>query len=292
MEKSCRNRWALFFLLFSSLLQLNMIRHINENSYWTSAALFSWDVAVLTGEEQDVLLQTMKRRELDVLYQYVPADTEIQEVQSFLAAADKENIKVWLLTGEPEWGLDAEGKSVQREVERAAQYNRGLSEDACLEGIVMDCEPYLTELWDKEPEEVMNSWAAAMERGKESSDRFGLTFMVCVPYYLDTQGYEAQLTRIIQEGCDSVAIMNYYKEEEAIHIQKEISIARDANKGVIMIYEIQHPGQYGLEEVNTYYNDGFSAIKKSWKALINEFGRRGLAPALHDYRALQELADE
>lgn len=259
---------------------------------WDGAGLFSWDSSVMESNQRERMFDLMEQQKLTVLYQYISSDTQIELVQEFLTAASQRGVAVWLLTGEPAWGLDPEGARMVDAVKRASSYHAGLPEECRFVGILMDCEPYLTEEWDEEPDEVMESWVCAMEQGRRAANRKGLLFSACIPYYLDTKGYQSQLEELIQNGCDTLAIMNYYKENEAAHIQTELALARGEDRPVTVIYELQKPdGQHDLTDMNTYYHDGLGAVRKSWHAIIHELGTEGLSIALHEYKALQEVTD-
>lgn len=261
----------------------------NKKDIWKNAGLFSWDSSVMETTEREALFQLMAQQRLTVLYQYIDSDTTTELVQEFLTAASEQGIAVWMLTGEPSWGLDSDGKHMIEEIQRAANYHIGLEESFFLRGIVMDCEPYLTEQWEEEPEWVMASWISAMKQGYAAAKEQGLLFSACIPYYLDTKGYSDYLEELIYNGCDALAIMNYYKGKEAEHIETEVTLARGASCPVTVIYELQNPGKHGLLEVNTYYEDGLEALHASWRNIVDTLGLNGLSVSLHEYKALQEV---
>ena len=258
---------------------------------WKSGGLFCWDGAVLTDEdERESLWQTMEDLRLNVLYQAVSKGTEAAAVRTFLAAAAEQGIEVWMLTGAPEWGLDRSGAEMIRAVEEAARYNQGQCSEECFRGILMDCEPYLLEQWEREPAAVMDSWLSAMKEAHQAAESQTLDFTVCIPYYLDTEGFSGHLRELTEEGCSGLAIMNYYKEEEAAHVQTEVAFARASGIPVTVIYELQPPDAHSLQEINTYYHEGLHAVEESWQALKEIFGKDGFTPALHEYEALREVA--
>ncbi len=257
-----------------------------EGRHSGTRGLFSWSQDPLTGDGRELLFRIMKEMELDTLYQAFPFDMEASAVQDFLAAAAEENIHVWLLTGSPEWGLDPDGTAMSDEIRRAVRYK---AEGAGFQGVMMDCEPYLTELWEEDPAQVMTNWCFAMRAARETARQEGLILCACIPYYLDSMGFSAQLQTLIEEGCDGLAIMNYYKKKEAEHIDTEVRMAAGAGIPVTVIYELQPPGVHGLKEVNTYYLDGISAVKRSWAMLRFRFLGAPLSMALHEYNALREV---
>ena len=83
--------------------------------------------------------------------------------------------------------------------------------------------------------------------------------------------------------------MNYSKRDESGQIENELMLARDAGHTLTVIYEVQPPGQHGLDEQNTYYTDGSAALENSWQGILQLYGGGGLACAVHEYRAAQEV---
>lgn len=251
--------------------------------------LFSWQEEVLEEEKQQELFAWMQDRDLTVLYQSVPGNAPEETVQEFLTAASEAGVSVYLLTGDPDWGLDPAGEAMQEEVLRTAAYNRGVPEEARFQGVLMDTEPYLTEEWEEDPEAVMAAYVEAMELTAALSRENGLELVACIPYYYDTQDLELPLKRLIQDGCTGVAVMNYYKRNEADHVRTELELAREAQKPLTVIYELQAPGSHGLTEDNTYYQDGIGALEDSWAQLQEELGTQDLNLAVHEYQAAKEV---
>jgi len=210
-------------------------------------------------------------------------------LRAFMDAAADHHIQVWMLTGEPRWGLDPYGESMEEEIDRAFRYNQNLPEGRKLVGVVMDSEPYLLEEWDENPKDVMTRWVAAMTEAHDRAQQEELRLMACIPYYLDTEGFTLQLTELLLNGCDEIAIMNYYKKSEAEHVRVEVGLARVLEKPVTIIYELQEAGQHGLRQVNTYHDDGLQAVRESWEKLTETLGEEGITLSLHEYRALREV---
>lgn len=255
-----------------------------------TGALFSWDCSVVYQKNKRTeLFETMKNQNLNVLYQNISDTTDVPQVHDFLIDAASNDIKVWLLTGDMSWGFDASGTSMIEETERTSYYNEKLLENQKLCGIVMDCEPYLDQKWKTSSDEIMGSWVQALANGYQKAKELNLDFIICIPYYLDTVGYYDELKTMIQECCDEVAIMNYYKNHELEHVENEVELARNARKKVIVIYELQKPGIHELIDNNTYYNDGIEAVHNSWLRMVKQYGTDKLLFALHHYDALKEV---
>lgn len=186
--------------------------------------LFSWGGEVLEPARRAGLLDTLHRLEADDLYQEIPEGEEEQAV-SFLCDMEKAGIRVLLLTGRPEWGLDPQAAALKEEVDRAAALAK--RSGGALEGLMVDVEPYLTQSWEEDETRVMEGYVSAMVAARQYANRQGLALLACIPYWYDNDHSEA-LARLIEEGCDGVAVMNYYRSGEASHIQAEADLARAA----------------------------------------------------------------
>lgn len=252
------------------------------------AALFNWHGSAVGPEDRDVLFRTMAQAGLSVLYQHISSETTAAETAAFLAAAQQAGIEVWLLAGDPCWGLDPEGGHMLEEVARAAAFNSGLPPEQQLRGILMDTEPYLTDEWDDDPDGVMDAYVQGMTAAHAAAAEKGLSFIACIPFYYDNMGQEEGLARLLADGCDAVAIMNYSKYKEVEQIETEVALAGE--KPIIVVYELQEPGTHGLQESNTYYHDGLSAVWRSMDTLRQAFGKN-FACALHDYTSVREVLE-
>ena len=256
-------------------------------------ALFSWSEEALTPEGRAALFRDMEALGLEALYQAIPEEAGGEAVDTFLTQAGEAGIQVWLLTGDPAWGLDPTGAAMAAEIARAAGYNRGLEAGERLRGVVMDVETYLTGAWADDPAEVMDRYVSAMAAARSAAGRAGLALSACVPYYYDDLGLAGPLERLVDQGCDGLVVMNYYRGDEAAQIETELALARAGGKPLTVAYELQPPGVHGLTEQNTYYGAGLGAVEESFDAIARRLGGEGLSYALHSYDALREvLADE
>ena len=249
-----------------------------------SGGLFCWDKEVLQPQQSRELWTRMQRWDLDELYQALPKDPD--EGADFLQQAADRDIAVYMLVGDPSWGLDPEGRRLVQEAERAAQWQEQLGETAPA-GLMVDVEPYLSEEWDQDPQQAMESYVMAMRAGYQAARSRGVTFLACIPWYYDTWGFSAELETLIRECCDGVAVMNYYKGSEGENLGQELELAVRFDKSIRTIYEMQPPGTHGLTEKNTYYEQGLPAVMENWRGLrrtLNDGDRLGFA--LHDYAAL------
>lgn len=262
-----------------------------DQSSETGNGLFSWSESVLEKENAAQLFATMQNCGFTELYQFFPDDISDACLNQFFEEASKYSISIYYLTGSPEWALEPDGKAMCGEVDRAVALNERLKDNRRLTGIFMDTEPYLLDEWETKEPEIMDSYIKAMEYTHTKATGEGLSYIACVPFYYDNMGHEAELKKLLETGCDTLAVMNYSKRDEAGQIETEMELAKEAGKQVIVIYEIQEPGVYGLTETNTYYNDGLGAVMESVSGLKEIYGQDAFLYALHEYNSLREMIE-
>lgn len=268
------------------------------------AGLFSWSAETVNKTDGE-LFKLMKEQGLTVLYQNISSKNSRQEQMSvFVETAMDEGITVYYLTGDESWGLDPDGERLCEAVKDAVAYNRRIKRKFLarreadgkpwstvpqLAGIVFDVEPYTLDEWDKNPDKVMNSFVSGMTEAYALAKDYGLEVIVCIPFHYDNKGQQKGLEELIKNGCDSIAVMNYYRGAEIKNIATEIELAQKYGKGIITIYELQKAGGHGVKEINTYYNSGLAALKKSYASLLEAYPEQTISMAYHDYRALKEV---
>lgn len=252
-------------------------------------SLFSWhDVEEA---ETDAFLQTLERGKVTALFQALPEEEESRAAnRTLIAGATRAQIKVYALTGDPNWALEEDGASILKAVQWAVDWNEQAAQGERLQGVVLDVEPYLTEAWDEEETRTMDRYVSVMEKAYQLASDNGLECVICIPFFYDTKGHEQALEKLIGGACDAVAVMNYYQDKEIDHIAGEMALAEQAGKRIISIYELQQAGDNGVTEKNTYYEKGLGAVEQNWQALQQAYPYPGFSMAWHEYDAYEELA--
>lgn len=280
----------LFCLTGISLNGCNRDNIYNEEnkSAKEDIGIFSWKGEfVQKASEKD--FKKLFEAGITQIYQGFSGSAEAGDIKAFIESASVNNIGVYYLSGSPKWGLEDDAKSCIREIERAYELNKEL-ETGKIKGIVLDVEPYLTDDWGEDKEEVMSLFTENMARAYEASRGLDFELILCIPYYYDTEGFEKELEILIGECCDKIAVMNYYRDNESKHIETELSFAEKYEKQLINIYELKEPGEHGLTDKNTYYNYGMESVYDSFEEIKTYFGDSSIAMALHDIEAFYEVA--
>lgn len=263
----------------------------NDNKNLERRSLFSWSDSEVTEGYTD-LFKTMEKLDINTLYQEFSEDLKIEDIEKFLLYAEDKKIDVSLLSGSPKWALDRNGKSMVRTVDRVIEINQSLDKSNGIKSIVFDVEPYILEEWNEEnSKRIMDDFVRGMKIAYKKAKQNNLEVTICIPFYYDNMGFSKQLKDLIKSGCDSVAIMNYFKTNEAKNIRQEVEYADRYGKKVINIYELQAPGKHGLEDKNTYYKEGIVAVEKSFSKIKKELYSKDISIAFHEYRVLKEILE-
>lgn len=250
----------------------------------STRALFSWSSSAV---EDKTLLETMKKADLNTLFQSFSADNDKNSI-AFLEEAAAENITVYALTGSPEWALDKNGSSMIERVNRISALNDSVSESERVRGVIMDVEPYLLDEFKGNEEEIMESFILGLEAAYEKAKVHNLRFGVCIPYFYDHWNLQDELDKIVK-ASDFMLVMNYYRDKEIDHMSFEAELARKYEKEIMTIYELQEPGQYGLTERNTYHGLGLEKVEQNFLKLQAHFREQTVFMAYHEYNALKEV---
>ena len=251
---------------------LMMMSSCKKTSLVHGNGLFSWQ-DVFAKEKAQELFVFMNRYDLHELYQYISEDVDEKTIEDFVSLANEYNIAVYQLLGERKWGLDPEGEELKKAIRKLDG----------LKGVVVDVETYLLDEWD---EEVFASYYRAMKAAKKKTKTYGYEMILCIPYYLDDYPY---LNLLVKECCDTLAVMNYYRKNEALHIKNEADLCKKYHKRLINIYEFQKAGIHSLQEVNTYHEEGYEAMMNSFKQLNEVYNNIDMNFAWHDYKAVYEV---
>lgn len=303
------SKYSCFLLVFLYLMLLlgvptYALEFTGQPPSPSAAGLFSWSAETVNKTDGE-LFKLMKEQGLTVLYQNISSKNSRQEQMSvFVESAMNEGITVYYLTGDASWGLDPDGDRLCEAVMDAVAYNRRIKRKFLarreadgkqwstipqLAGIVFDVEPYTLKEWDENPGKVMDSFVSGMKEAYALAQDYGLEVIVCIPFHYDNKGQQKGLEELIKNGCDSIAVMNYYRGAEVKNIATEVELASKYGKGLITIYELQKADGSSVKEINTYYNSGLAALERSYQSVLEAYPNQTISIAYHDYKALKEV---
>lgn len=254
--------------------------------------LFRWDSAVTREEETQALEDCIRKTGVTELYQaFSKDDLASGQAGFFLRRMDRLDVTVYALLGEAEWAVDPDGGSLCKKLEEVAAYNASQKDANRVAGVMVDVEPYLLDAWEEEGaarDGLMENYLSGMRVAYSYAREQGLDFWVCIPTFYDTVCPDI-LEGLVSSACDGVAVMNYDRRDEYGRMEAEVALAENWGKEIRCIYELQEPGQHGLEEINTYAGEGLEALWQSAEELERAFDYSGLGFAYHYYEPLKEL---
>lgn len=277
-------------LVMSVLLMVSGCAKEQRNKSNSDRGIFSWKSDALMDEN---MINNLQKLKINQVYQFISKSTAPEELEEFLTRMSNAKIDVYALYGEREWALDPSGSKMCEMIERVKIINNDLKEkdkEICkIKGIIFDVEPYLLDEWQKDSQNVMESFVKATKCAYETKE--DLQIMLCVPYYYDTKGFNNELELLVAECCDGILVMNYYRDKEEKHISDEIKICNIYNKNIYTIYEMKPRDDAQVEDVNTYYSLGIKAVEDNFMSLQKSFSDTNLGIAYHDYKAIKEVIE-
>lgn len=234
------------------------------------SGMFEWDESSILRIEE--ALDLVSRLGITYWYQEIEfSDLESQELSAFIEALTEMNVEVYALVGAKEWGLEKDGASLIAYMENVRVYNEKVSQKQRVKGIMADVEPYILKIWKENKEANMEAYVSGMIKAHEWTQQNALTLIACIPRHYDDQGLSVQLERLIAQGCDEVAVMNYGCGDEVEKIETEALLAVRYGKPLHCILEFQEVGKHGLTEEETYRNKGLEAAREVWNQVEAAF---------------------
>ena len=115
--------------------------------------------------------------------------------------------------------------------------------------------------------------------------------------YEGVRGLVADVEPHLLDGWDTdrVALLQTYAQamaraREAAQVGIEAQLCARHGRPLTVIYELQPAGVHGLQDYNTYHDDGLEAVAASYEALAGRFPDVAVSCALHDGKTLIRLA--
>ncbi|MFC6464882.1 hypothetical protein ACFP65_07865 [Marinilactibacillus sp. GCM10026970] len=267
-------------MLFCSALLLSTAGFMFQKD--KSSTVLSWSIGQDT---QKLMDKYQKPLSINRIFQYVyPHEYIDGKLASHIQAMRENEISVYAMDGGHHWGTTEDGFEEMTDfVDQVVEFNGAQDSDNVIEGIVFDVEPAQDERFENNEQEIMKEFVDKMIQAYDYASSKGLRVVVCVTYWYD-ENHSAELRRLIKDGLDEVAVMNYYRNREIEHIENEVKMAREYNKPIMSIFEFDKPDNEGIFDQNTYYNQGPEAAHTVFKKIDKHFNYDGLTPGWHQLR--------
>lgn len=257
-----------------------------------STSIFSWEATYITEENEALLSNAMEKLSCSSIFQYIPRATPEALVLDFLERRHEAGHNVFYLAGEPEWGIESDARHMKATIETVCDWNSKVGKSAGFTGIIWDIEPYLLEGWGENPQKYLEQFSRNCMDAYEAAHSQNLLVIVCIPNFYDAISLQEPLESLIRSGCDAIAVMNYDKTDEVAQIDAEVRLAAKHQKAFINITELQKPGYHHLTEKNTYYSDGFQAVRESWEQIRLAYPDTRLGFSWHYLKPALELLEK
>ncbi len=260
---------VLLFLLIKTAIRKDTFMVDNA----IEVGLFSWNSTDDEYRVEDVF-KLLKELNASRLYHSFDNNIDSQYSKDLIEMAANENIDVYYLVGKSEWGLDKNATELKKIIDTIVlnQLN--------VKGIYIDVEPYLLKEWNKNKEELLNSYYLSMQTAYQYANDNHLRVILCIPNWLDDVDMKI-LEDLIANACDEIAIMNYNKKEEIPAIENEVTLAMKYDKPLECIVEFQDVGEHQLTENQTYANDGIGLAIQNFKRLVEFYHYDKIGFAYH-----------
>lgn len=289
-----KRKWglAMFAILGISMAAVQFLKPKPKNieSPLHRKGMFEWKEERI--EQPEIAGEIIDQFQITDWYQELGLPIEHKKTAQFVKQLHGQNVKVYALVGETDWGYESEGQSLIQYLEELVQYNKKRMPAERFDGVMVDVEPYTRSRWKKDPEENMKLYVSGMIAAYRFAQEHDLIFIACIPRHYDDQGLTQQLETLIRDGCDEVAVMDYDCGAEAEKIETEAQLASKYDKALHCILEFQEVGKHGLTEDKTYRNKGLAAAEAAWEKVDQAFPEMRIVYDYHWSMPLMEMMKE
>lgn len=275
---SLKKKHKLLFLIILGLKLFSTITIFQRDN--KSSTLFSWAI----DDTEELIYKYQKPLKINRVFQYIyPDEFTSGSLDKYLFEMNKRNVSVYAMDGGYYWGTTDYGyEEFTSFVDQVGKYN-SINDELQIEGIVLDVEPAQDQDWKHNEDGLMKQYVDNMIKAYQYASSKNLKVVVCITYWYDEK-HGAELRRLIEQGCDEVAVMNYCRGKEINLIETEVSIAKEYNKPIINIFEFDKPDNEAVFDQNTYYHQGPYVAQEVFKEVDEYFNYRGLTAGWHQLR--------
>lgn len=226
------NKWVGLSLLICVILAV-VITLANRSSL--TKATWIWDAQLITSQAEEIVAFAEKN-EINLIYLHVePIEVSPEAYRTFIRAANRANIQVEALGGDPQWAFTANRDSIAELIAWVKAFNNTAKADERFHGIHVDIEPYLLPEWKKNQADVVGQWMKNVtylvaETKKDTKLRVGAD----LPFWIDAvpvPGQKEKVSNWMLQRLDSITLMAYRNHTKGPNGIVDIvdQILKDAN---------------------------------------------------------------
>lgn len=249
--------------------------------------VYSWNIDDV---EINKLREMAKKLDINAFYQYIKIDDlESDKAEKLLNGLINERIDFYLLQGTPEQAYEPNVISMKKVIDKVVKFNQ--ENGNVIKGIVWDVEFYLEEkqYQNENKAKAFENYYKNMKILYEYAKEKKIEIVQVIPYWLDTVIGNTELEAFIRDTCDSIEVMNYYKEKSIEHIENEYIYAKKYDKSIVTISELQEADGTSVTEKITFYSDGLEKCHKNVEEIIEYYNYEKFGYAYHYYKYLEIL---
>lgn len=270
------NKRIVVLLILLVLLAISLPSLVNISKKETQknfGSMYSWHLEKIY-EDEEKFDRILNEYEIEVLYQDFSKDYLGSDDDSFIKKMNERGIKVYHLTGDPSWGRENGHNRIEKEIDLIADYNSKVTNK--IEGIVLDIEPYVSEMEEKFDRDGFKVYIDQIEKSYEYANEKDVKLIIAIPYWFDSIS-KSGLEKVIKNS-DGVSVMNYRIDNTIKDIKTEVELARKYDKTIDTIYEIKFD-----------QSDRFSSleeIRNDYKNMSEHFEYDKLRISYHHYESI------
>lgn len=207
-----RYSWLWVALLIVTLAASIMLSIANTRSPLTKAT-WIWDATQME-TQTDEMIAFAEKNDINLIYLHIePAAVAPHTYRTFIEKANRVDIKVEALGGDPNWALTANRQSISDLVSWVKAFNRNARPDERFSGIHVDIEPYLLPAWKEDRDAIVKQWLKNVSYfAAETKKDTDLAVGADLPFWIDSvtvPGSEEKVSNWMVQRLDSITLMAY-----------------------------------------------------------------------------------
>ena len=264
--------------------------NIYGGTYNNNSVLYCWDFEQSLASYRDDFYDMLDELKItSVYFCFDPTNftTHKEETKKFISDLNQRKISVLALSGDPSWSYTNENAK-NNFLAPILSYNKSVKSNEKIIGVVLDTEPAGTTRWQQNESNALKDYVDTQIELYKYVKSNNLLCIQCIARWFDEVNTTA-LEDLVENGCDGISVMNYWKSAMVGSIATEMNYAKKHNKFIDSIAEFGEPNEGDGGENVTFYNDGIDVAKVKYKEVKDTYNYNRLGMAYHDYTALNKI---
>lgn len=285
MKKTARIILSLLLIFSLALTAVPAAAAQSPASQRNGSSIFCWGYYLLDEGSYPAAKEFMDTLGIDRVYQELDnAYLGFQCTADMVSRLQGDGIETVLLLGDRSWGLsDSSLSEYKAAVDAVAQYNRTIGKNSPITKVGLDVETYTYSSWNRHSYDYFSDYIDKMREAYNYAHSNGLSVIQIIPTHFDTIDADLFGT-FLRDCCDELSIMNYDKDVQVTAIAGEVAACEAIGMPVETIFEtMPYSEYYSVTEANTYYYEGYAALKSKWNQIRQTYSYPGLTVSYHHF---------